>query len=157
MVTRTRISVRLYLLCLTYSPTPCPGNCQSSFVSAYSALPVAPPLVAVSSTNLPLAPQHKYIDSVFPAPNSLQGCNLQCFLTSSSPYHGFDLPKPCYPITSWQDFVSQQPDWLPHSSQEPITALTVLYALPNYMFPAFCLDRIEEGTDYSETSLTNYQ
>ena len=22
---------------------------------------------------------------------------------------------------------------------------------PNYMFPAFCLDCIEEGTDYSET------
>jgi len=51
------------------------------------------------------------------------------FLKLFLPYPGIDPTKPFYPITSWQEFVLQQPDWFPRSFREPLIAQTVPYAL----------------------------
>jgi hypothetical protein len=51
------------------------------------------------------------------------------FLNLFLPCPGVDSTKPFYPTMSWQEFVPQQPDWFPRSSQEPLIAHTVPYAL----------------------------
>jgi len=79
------------------------------------------------------------------------------FLNIFLPYPGFDPNKSFYTKASWQHFVLQQPDWLPYSSQEPITARTVHYTFPQLHVTGIRFDCmiIEEGTDCSETSVTN--
>jgi hypothetical protein len=95
-----------------------------------SALPVAPPLVTFNSLCPPKA--HKQTQLLYsPSSNSLYGWDytlppmfLKLFLTCP----GVDPTRPFYPITLWQEFELQQPDWLPRSSQEPLIAHTDPYA-----------------------------